>query len=199
MKKFLLKPETKIGFLTIKYEIKEKGKKLTWFCECDCGNKCTRQHTYLVSTYKKQDRTPSCGCRQYDALKGDKHTGWAGCGDLSGQYYASIQNRAKQKKKSKNRENGIEFNVSIEYLWQLFLDQNAKCAISGLPITLSKSRKTKEARKLQTASLDRIDCDKGYIEGNLQWVHRDINLMRNTMSMELFKKYCKNIVDYNNL
>ena len=116
---------------------------------------------------------------------------------MSGQYYASIQSRAKQKKKSKNRENGIEFNVSIEYLWKLFLDQNSKCSLSGIPITLSQSRGRK--RKEQTASLDRIDCDKGYIEGNVQWVHRDINLMRNSMSTELFKKYCKNVVDYNNL
>ena len=26
-----------------------------------------------------------------------------------------------------------------------------------------------------TASLDRIDSTKGYVRGNIQWVHKDIN------------------------
>ena len=30
----------------------------------------------------------------------------------------------------------------------------------------------------QTASLDRIDPTKGYIEGNIQWVHKDVNRMK---------------------
>lgn len=188
----------KIGHLTLIKEI-IKNNKLYWECICDCGTICVRGHWHLSNSYSKGKTTQSCGCHQYDALKGDNNTGWTGCGDLSGQYYTSIQCRAKQKKKSKNRENGIEFNISIEYLWKLFLDQKGKCAISGLPISLSKSRKTKEARKSQTASLDRIDCDKGYTEDNVQWVHRDINLMRNTMSIELFKNYCKTVVNYNNL
>lgn len=191
-----LSPQTRVGHLTLIETIVKNGGQ-HWKCRCDCGKECIRGNEHLFNVFRKGITTSSCGCHQYDALKGDNNTGWSGCGDLSGQYYASIKCRAKQK--SKNRENGIEFNVSIEYLWQLFLDQNAKCAISGLPIALSKSRKTKEARKSQTASLDRIDCNKGYVEGNVQWVHRDINLMRNTMSIELFKKYCKNVVDYNNL
>lgn len=195
MKKIALEPETKIGFLTLKHEIKVKGAKLSWLCLCDCGTECTRQHTYLANTYKKQDRQPSCGCRQHDALKGDKNSGWTGCGDLSGQYYKSIQCRAKQKKKSKNRENGIEFNVSIEFLWNLFLSQNSVCALSGIPITLSQSKRRKRAE--QTASLDRIDCSKGYVEDNVQWVHKDINKMRNTMPIEDFVKTCKIVANYN--
>jgi len=40
------------------------------------------------------------------------------------------------------------------------------------------------------ASLDRIDNSKGYIIDNVQFVHKDINIMRGTLSMERFTDLC---------
>lgn len=51
----------------------------------------------------------------------------------------------------------IEFNVSVDYLWNLFLKQNKRCAITNDVI-----------HDFKTASLDRIDSSKGYIESNVQ-------------------------------
>jgi len=47
------------------------------------------------------------------------------------------------------------------------------------------------------ASLDRIDSDKGYTEGNVVWVYKPINLMKNTFSSEEFINICKLIVEHN--
>ena len=48
-----------------------------------------------------------------------------------------------------------------------------------------------------TASLDRIDSKKGYIEGNIQWVHKDINRMKWAFNEDYFIKLCNNIYQYN--
>lgn len=46
-----------------------------------------------------------------------------------------------------------------------------------------------------TASLDRIQNDKGYIEGNVQWVHKDINRMKNIFEQNYFIDICKKIIE----
>ena len=48
-----------------------------------------------------------------------------------------------------------------------------------------------------TASLDRIDSSKGYIEGNVQWVHKRVNLMKGNMSTENFIEWCNLVVKNN--
>lgn len=97
-----------------------------------------------------------------------------------------------------------ETYMNTENLWNLLISQNHKCAISGLDIWLSKgdniSMQT-DQRNLNydgwNASLDRVDSSKGYVEGNLQWVHRDINFMKNTHSQDYFIKLCKIIAKNN--
>jgi hypothetical protein len=44
-----------------------------------------------------------------------------------------------------------------------------------------------------TASLDRIDSSKGYIEGNLQWLHKRINIMKGNMSEKEFLDFCESV------
>jgi len=82
----------------------------------------------------------------------------------------------------------------MEYLWNLFLEQNKKCALSGLELILNPrwSQQNKgRMENVQTASLDRIDNTKGYILGNVQWVHKQVNFMKGTMEQKEFIKFCK--------
>ena len=44
-----------------------------------------------------------------------------------------------------------------------------------------------------TASLDRIDSSKGYIEGNVQWVHKSVNIMKCDFSSDIFIGICNQI------
>ena len=67
-----------------------------------------------------------------------------------------------------------------------------KCAISGLDIYLPKSD-----NKKWTATLDRIDSTKGYIENNVQWLHKDINTMKWAFTQDQFLNYCRIIVENN--
>ena len=49
--------------------------------------------------------------------------------------------------------------------------------------------------KEQTASLDRIDNSKGYEVGNIQWVHKEINMMRGPLPIDRFIELCGFVAD----
>lgn len=114
--------------------------------------------------------------------------------DLSGTYFNILKRGALKRK--------LEFTVTKQYLWDLYLGQNSLCKLSGLPIKLksdykhwetSKGRGTRLDRSTMTASLDRIDSSKGYVEGNLQWIHKVINIMKGNLSDNDFVYFCKSV------
>ena len=80
-----------------------------------------------------------------------------------------------------------DFNLTIEFLQELWDRQGGRCAISGLPI----EHINKKVYQGQTASLDRIDSSKGYTEDNVQWVHKTINFMKLEMTTKEFVSMCK--------
>ena len=97
-------------------------------------------------------------------------------GEIGGGYWGKI------KKGASNR--GLEFSISKEDAWELFIKQNRKCALSGQ--LLSFHRKS----KYRTASLDRIDSSKGYEKDNIQWVHKDINMSKWAFSQSRYIELC---------
>jgi hypothetical protein len=86
----------------------------------------------------------------------------------------------------------IEFNITIEYAWGLFVKQNARCAISGVQLHIKPSENNEV-----TASLDRIDSAAGYIVGNLQWIHKKLNAMKSDYSIEEFISWCHLVAESN--
>jgi hypothetical protein len=83
----------------------------------------------------------------------------------------------------------IDWNITIDDGVELFQKQNGKCALTGLELTCSGDFSD------ITASLDRINNNIGYTIGNIQFVHKDINMMRGTLSMERFIELCKSVAD----
>lgn len=119
--------------------------------------------------------------------EGKNHKSFEGYGELGLSYFNSIKNRASKKGK---RRLPKEFSITIEQAWERFVEQNRRCSLTNLELTFGKN---------QTASLDRIDSSKGYIKGNIQWVHKDVNIMKNDLDSETFFLYCKLIVENKNL
>jgi hypothetical protein len=148
-----------------------------FLCICDCGKK-----KEIYGTHLKKGVTKSCGC---DRKFGPKHPKWTGFGEISGNWWnGHIGRHLKSNRKS--RQN-ITVTITPKYMWELFLKQDRKCALSGKEITI--------IGKSGTASIDRIDCSKGYTEENVQWVHKDINRMKNIFKQEYFLSICKLIAD----
>ena len=50
-----------------------------------------------------------------------------------------------------------------------------------------------------TASLDRIDSKKGYIEGNVQWVHKNVNKMKMDLDEKEFFSIVKQVYEHKQL
>ena len=169
-KRGIIEPNMNFGLLTtIKVVGKMKNGTNKWECKCFCGN------IVIVPTSRlKNGRTKSCGCwrsRKRNHL-------WKGYCGISGSRVSEIRLRAKKKK--------IDFDLSAESLWRLWEKQDSTCPISGLKIDLDS-----------TASLDRIDSNKGYILSNVWWVHKDINKMKMDLDLNQFLKYCKIISAHN--
>jgi len=168
----------KFGKLVVLSRALNKGKQIMWNCRCDCGN-----NGICYSTHLKTGATTSCGCNL--KLCGPQHKDWTGTGEISGQRWIQIKRGGMSLRKSRNN---IIFEITIDYAWRLFLEQNRKCALTGIELVFGKSNAEET-----TASLDRIDSKKGYIEGNVQWVHKDINRMKNIYSQEYFIDMCKKV------
>ena len=83
------------------------------------------------------------------------------------------------------RDRGLTWDLTIEGLWNLYITQNKKCALSGVDIGWAKTGLT------ATASIDRIDSNGIYEYNNIQWVHKDVNLMKNHLNQEYFVQMCK--------
>lgn len=150
-------------------------------CKCICGT-----IRNVTTWHLNNNKTKSCGCTN---VKGRFK---AECvGDLSKSYYNSFFNSRKKRGKF------LDDNVTMDFLWNLFLKQNKKCALSGLDILLnpkwSGQNNGKNKQVIQTASIDRIDNNKNYSIDNIQWVHKDINIMKGSLSDEYFIQLCKSV------
>jgi len=105
--------------------------------------------------------------------------------DIRIDYWNSLISGAKRR--------NFDFSISIEYAWSILIKQNKKCALSGIELSFCTSRLDKTS--LQTASLDRIDSSKGYIEGNIQWIHKKVNKMKMNTEEKEFIEFCKLIAN----
>ncbi len=143
-----------------------------WLCKCDCGGEKIIRGTHLI-----RGDTISCGCVR--KKKRYEHHNWTGYEEISGNFLYSVKAHAKQRH--------IPFNISIKYMWEIFLKQNRKCALSNLELTFQSHARDRNG----TASLDRINNDKGYVKGNIQWLHKDINQMKMDFTEKQLMEYCK--------
>jgi len=84
---------------------------------------------------------------------------------------------------------GYVWDITPEFVDAMYDEQDGRCVYSGLPISWSVTGWD------HTASIDRIDNDKGYTEENVQLVHKDVNMMRGTLDDETFKMLCTRIAD----
>ena len=169
----------KFGKLTV-FSFDEKNKKgqSYWLCRCDCGKEKSIRGDHLLNS-----KTKSCGCNN----RGSKNVNWKGYGEIGGWIWTGYKRNAKTKKRV--------FDISIKDGWDLFLQQNRKCSLSGVDLYFSPNTSNRHGTN---ASLDRIDSKKGYTIDNVQWVTKKINMAKQNVSQNEFIEMCK-LVSQNNL
>lgn len=170
----------KINKLTIienpYYKLSTNGKNkfnnvIFFKCMCECGNIRESKASNVTRGNLK-----SCGCTSL---------GQKVIGNIPRTFYRYLKSQAEQRK--------IEFSVSFEEIATLYDKQNGLCALSGIPLEIPRVMKS----KTRTASIDRIESNKGYIKGNVQWVHVNVNYAKLSMSNKDFIDMCKKVAEMN--
>ena len=90
------------------------------------------------------------------------------------------------------RKKKFEFNLDLEYLKNLWESQKGKCPYSNIEMLLSNTAYGKQFKPI-SASLDRIDSNKGYVKGNVEFVCLAMNYAKNKFSREEFSNFVTNI------
>jgi hypothetical protein len=165
------------GSLKVLDRISEIGHDyIMWNCLCDpklggCGK--------IFCINGRSLRYPgksSCGCIKKHR-KAKTNLKFPAYERIPGKYWAGISSRCKK--------SGTKLEVSIEYCWELLKKQDFKCALTNLPIDMFL-----DIKKI-TASLDRKMSCFGYIQNNVQWVHKDVNIMKFDFNQDYLLALCE--------
>lgn len=128
----------------------------------------------------KESKCPEC--RKVKA-RGNNNPRWNGYGEISGRHWYCIQKEALD----------ILFEISIESAWELFLIQDRKCALTGNVLTMHGKV---NGKLIGTAALDRKDSSLGYVEGNVQWVHKELQHTKRNLADTEFIRICQEVAAY---
>ena len=141
----------------------------TWECLCECGN------TKIVDTHSlNYNQTSSCGCKF-------QHK------DRTIPAFHSLLNKYKQRAKARK----LEFNITEVRFKELTSNTCFYCGESP-----SKICKEKCNSNYTYNGIDRLDSNKGYIEGNIVTCCWKCNAAKNDMSIEEFKTWIKEVYNY---
>jgi len=146
------------------------SKKNTIQCMCSCGM------IKNIDVYTLGNGN-STGCYNCGHKGGQNHPNYKGYKEIPLRWFSRYSRR--------NRE----FNIEIKYVYDLWVKQDKKCALSGIPISFKNT--AGEGFYRCNASLDRISSSKGYIIGNIQLMHKNINRMKSDFDEDYFIEMCK--------
>lgn len=159
----------------IGYATSKSGKTVTlWEVQC---LKCKRKRTVKRADHAKSHASKVC---KFCSNKNNHPQG----------EYRGIRISFIEKYRLQGLARGKLWNLSHDDVANQADKQNRKCALSGIDLCFVGDFKD------ITASLDRINNEIGYEVGNIQWVHKDINMMRGQLSIEKFLSLCKSISEY---
>jgi hypothetical protein len=145
--------------------------------QCNCLQSYLRKN-YAEESLKLRKLCKSCSNKKPES---NGHKG----------FYLDVLRASFVHKYKTNAElRNISWNVDFEYLAQLLIDQDFRCALSGVAISAMEVN--------NNASLDRIDSTLGYIVNNVQWVTSKVNMMKQQYTQEDFIEVCNNVVLYSN-
>lgn len=93
--------------------------------------------------------------------------------------------------RDRSRRQNLPFDITKEYLKELWDKQDGKCAISGIKMSFEQCK----GRTPTNVSIDQINHKNGYIMGNVQLVCMAVNQMKSDMEMEDLYMFCNAIIE----
>lgn len=169
-----VKNEESSGIIFAGYARTRTGKIVTtWTVRC---KKCSRERTVKRRDHAKRHAGMVC---KYCSNKNNHPQG-----ELRGVRISFLRKYALQA-----AARGLAWNVTHDHLVDIADKQSRKCAMTGVPLCFSGDFED------ITASLDRINNHVGYEKTNVQWVHKEINMMRGRMTTEQFVLRCRQVAE----
>lgn len=173
---------------------KNKNGQYFWISKCECG----LEHRCLGTSLLKGYTTKCSKCTKQRWLEQNYARSLAVGRITSAWWGTHIVKRARGHNNSgylKGTKKTYELNITMDYAWNLFVEQKGLCALSGLSLDFPQGRKVHGG----TASLDRIDSSRGYVENNVQWLHKDINMLKGSRTDEKLISLCNLVVNFKKL
>ncbi len=154
-----------------------KGEDGRYYKNCPC---CGKPQSYLRKNYAELSLKAGKLCKFCSNNKPESNA-------HKGYYKGVLRKSFAHKYKASAELRGIVWDISFEYLADLLIEQDFKCALTGWDI---------QAMGVNSpASLDRIDSNLGYIKNNVQWVYSKVNMMKQHYSQEDFISVCKAVAN----
>ena len=138
---------------------------------------CGEEVSYLRANYARESERLGKVCKKCANRKPSNsgHKGWENGIRVS--WFNKIKTGAETR--------GLEFNLTTKDLSDIW---TGKCALTGWDL--------KDLGRVNNeASLDRIDSSKGYIVGNIQFLHKDVNFMKQAFDNDYFISAAKAITE----
>jgi hypothetical protein len=163
---------TVLGPMTCSQAVGSKKYITKWLCQCACGS----APAWVIKQNLTRGLSKGCyGCYGTRNSRSDNGN-WKGHGEVPGEAFNKVRFGAKSR--------GIPLEVTTSDLHDLWMAQDRRCALTGMALVMG-----------ETASLDRIDSNGGYCLGNIQWVHKVINIMKNDFTEEVFFEMCRRVTE----
>lgn len=136
------------------------------------------QSEFITTPAKVKSRhTKSCGCASMGKRTGSKY------------FSGNFLNRCKSGAKQRN----IEWLLTLDELDFMMEEQLFKCNLTGRELIYGYTVNINDC----TCSIDRIDSDKPYTIDNIQIVHKNVNMCKQSLSQTDFIELCKEVVNFN--
>jgi Zn ribbon nucleic-acid-binding protein len=111
-------------------------------------------------------------------------------------YYADPVKSLFYNSRNRCKHSDREFDLSLEYLQELWKQCNGKCSLSGIAFASDNSN-IAFSRSPYRPSLDRIDNTKGYVVGNVRFVLCALNISINEYGLAVYLRIAQAVVQRN--
>ena len=108
-------------------------------------------------------------------------------------YFDTILNKTFKNVKSRSKKLKRDFDLTKEFVENLYEKQGGKCALTGLVFSDEKYNNCR--RRPFAPSLDRIDSKRGYTQDNVRFVCSMVNTALGEFGDILFDKMCRSYIE----
>jgi hypothetical protein len=162
--------------------------------------RCGVQYFKTVSEYnrnQRKNRTSYCG---YKCAGKENHAHLRQYKNSSNLIPANHRDEYTQFRwfLARTKQRKYDCDIDLQYLKDLWIHQNGRCALSGIPLELPVSTAGfTQQHHPWNASLDRIDSNKGYIKNNVRYVAFIANIAKNVWDDSVLLTFAKELLQHN--